>query len=286
MGKTTSKSRLGKTAVVARKKQDEQDEAEEESISTTDYLKGDVKEAPKVHQATPIIVDHREVIQFTRSNDPATLDAPPIMMTVADQGLDSSFGHGLGLIYSNSNMRHFSYPARKWKIVPWLQQFDQTDGSSEDPFQDFETLSDGRNVNSPHPLSFPVGKMDPREVKEYVLDSTRWFRTDYLSFYTHWSQRFVSPYDEGHDCFAFYTASGEMTTMYQWFENSNVVDNSNLNVEKIVASIWKRMHPPSYFLYRQKKIDASNNPAKHGYNTATFRKMKVVLRAFPRPFRS
>jgi hypothetical protein len=105
-----------------------------------------------------------------------------------------------------------------------------------------------------------------------------------LSFYTHWSQRFVSPYDEGHDCFAFYTASGEMTTMYQWFENSNVVDNSNLNVEKIVASIWKRMHPPSYFLYRQKKIDASNNPAKHGYNTATFRKMKVVFAGLPQTF--
>jgi hypothetical protein len=280
MVKTASKSRLGKTAIVATKKQDKQEE--EESISTTDHHKQDAKPAPKVKQATPIIVDHHPVINFTRSNDPATLDAPPIMMTVADHGFDSSFGHGLGLIYPESKMRHFSYPVRQWKIVPWLRCYDQTGRSSEDPFQDLETLSHGRNA--PHPLSFPVGKMDPREVKEYVLDSTRWFRTDYLSFYTHWSQRFVSHYDEGHDCFAFYTASGEMTTMYQWFQNSDVVDNSDLNVEKIVASIWKRMHPPSYFLYRQKKIDASKNPAEHGYNTATFRKMKVVFAGLPHTF--
>jgi hypothetical protein len=61
------------------------------------------------------------------------------------------------------------------------------------------------------------GKMDPREVQEYVGNPKKWFKTDYLSFYTHWSEMFVSHCKEKRDFPAFYTTSGKMITMLQWF---------------------------------------------------------------------
>ena len=76
-----------------------------------------------------------------------------------------------------------------------------------------------------------------------------------------------------------------MMTMFQWFDESiHNFDNSDINVAKIVASIWKRVHPPSYFLYRRKKIDACDDPKRHGYNTASFRKNQKVFDGMPHTF--
>jgi hypothetical protein len=89
---------------------------------------------------------------------------------------------------------------------------------------------------------------------------------------------FLSHYDDQRDYFSFYMASGEMTSMVQWFDDSFTdINDSNINVAKIVASIWKRVHPPSYYLYRQKKVDASEDLTCHEYNTSTFQKEKEVF---------
>jgi hypothetical protein len=57
----------------------------------------------RVKALSPEIVDH-EVMSWTRPN-PAVLDAPPIMMTVADLDLLN----GLGLIYPTWKIQEFLY---------------------------------------------------------------------------------------------------------------------------------------------------------------------------------
>ncbi len=93
-----------------------------------------------------------------------------------------------------------------------------------------------------------------------------------------------SRYNDSHDVFSFFTArSGEMTSMVQWFnESRSDFDDSDINVAKICSCIWKRIHPPSYLLYRRKKIQAS--PDQNGYDTASFRKMKVHFDSIPHSF--
>lgn len=67
-----------------------------------------------------------------------------------------------------------------------------------------------------------------------------------MTFYTDRSQMFVSCYEESHNCFAFYTASGKMTSMVQWFDGKDAkFDSSDVNVAKMVACIWKQVHPPT-----------------------------------------
>ena len=73
----------------------------------------------------------------------------------------------------------------------------------QDPFHDFDQKS--IMLHGPHPLRFSVGKMDPREVQEYVGHPHKWFKADYLSFYTHWSEMFRSHYDDENEYFSFYT---------------------------------------------------------------------------------
>jgi hypothetical protein len=112
--------------------------------------------------------------------------------------------------------------------------------------------------------------MDEREIEEYCSNTVKWFKSDHLSFYTDWSQMYYPSYDDSHDVFSLYTASGEMTSMVQWFnESRSDFDDSDINVAKICSCIWKRIHPPSYLLYRRKKIEAS--PDQNGYDTASFR---------------
>jgi hypothetical protein len=125
--------------------------------------------------------------------------------------------------------------------------------------------------------------MDEREIEEYRSNTIKWFKSDHLSFYMDWSQMYDSRYNDSHDVFSFFTASGEMTSMVQWFnESRSDFDDSNINVAKICSCIWKRIHPPSYLLYRRKKIEAS--PDQNGYDTASFRKMKVQFDSIPHSF--
>ncbi len=248
----------------------------------------------KIRSPSPEVIPSDEVqgLEWNRSNDPAVLDAPPIKMTLTERGLNNGFPS----FYESSHIRQFAYPERTWKIEPWPHPW--TRGNRpKDPYHDFSSASNdapfhhspfddsgsvGNDELQPNPLHYPVGKMDQREVQEYVDNPKQWFRYDYLSFYTHWSSMCASHYEDKHDCFAFYTASGEMTSMFQWFDDPT--DDSDINLSKIVASIWKRVHPPSYYLYRQKKIEASPDPKQHGYNTMSFRKMKVVFDGLPQTF--
>ena len=227
----------------------------------------------KIRSSSPEVIPSDEVqgLEWNRSNDPAVLDAPPIKMTLTERGLNNGFPS----FYESSHIRQFAYPERTWKIEPWPHPWSRGN-RPKDPYHDFSSASNdapfhhspfddsgsvGNDELQPNPLHYPVGKMDQREVQEYVDNPKQWFRYDYLSFYTHWSSMCASHYEDKHDCFAIYTASGEMTSMFQWFDDPT--DDSDINLSKIVASIWKRVHPPSYYLYRQKKIEASPDPKQH-----------------------
>jgi hypothetical protein len=132
-------------------------------------------------------------------------------------------------------------------------------------------------------IVFPVRRMDERKVDEYCSNTTKWFKRDHLSFYTDWSQMYDSRYDDSHDIFSFFTASGEMTSMVEWFNKSRAdFDDSGINVGRICTCIWKQIHPPSYLLHRQKKIEAS--PDQNGYDTASFRRMKLRFDSLPHNF--
>ena len=218
-----------------------------------------------------------ESLNWTTSNDPAELDAPPIKMTTHDR----AHVEGLVEFYPTSKIRHCLFPVRTWEIIPWIKRYDPSDYPG-DPFRDFAPAA---NCTTHHPVlhRFPVGRMDEREVEEYRDDPTKWFKHDYLSFYTDWSQMYYSGYEDRHDVFSFFTASGEMTSMVQWFnEARSDFDDTDINVSKICSGIWKRIHPPSYYFYRQKKIEAS--PDHNGYDTPTFRKMKSRFDSMPHSF--
>jgi hypothetical protein len=133
-------------------------------------------------------------------------------MTLAERGLDNGFP----LIYHSSHIHQFSYPERTWKIKPWPHPWSFGNGP-KDPYHDFSSASNdapfhhspfndsglvGNDKLHPNPLRYPVGKMDhQREVQEYVANPKRWFRRDYLSFYTHWLSMCASHYEDKHDCF-------------------------------------------------------------------------------------
>ena len=214
---------------------------------------------------------------FRRSNDPVVLDAPPITMSVADQ----AHVHGLVAFYPTSKIRHCTYFKRDWDVIPWVPRFDATD-NPKDPYGDFESSSRFSD-QAPVAHRFPVGKMDEREVEEYRSDKKKWYKTDHLSLYTDWSEMYESRYEDSRDVFSFYTASGEMTTMFEWFNESRAeFDDSDINVAKICACIWKRIHPPSFIFYRQKQIAAS--PDHKAYNTSPFRKLLARFEGIPHSF--
>jgi hypothetical protein len=217
-----------------------------------------------------------EDLNLTRSNDLVELDAPPITMTVADQ----DHVKGLVAFYPTLKIRHCMYPERTWEIIPWGKRYNLTD-NPEEPFRDFQpTVS---HINDPVLHRFPVGRMDEREVDEYCSNTTKWFKSDHMSFYIDWSQMYDSRYDDSHDVFSFFTASGEMTSMVEWLNESRVdFDDSDINVARICPCIWKRIHPPSYLIYRHKKIEASLD--QNGYDTAPFRTMKLRFDSLPHSF--
>ncbi len=154
-----------------------------------------------------------EDLNLTRSNDPVELDAPPITMTVADQ----DHIKGLVAFYPTSKIRHCTYPERTWEIIPWVKQYNLAD-NLYDPVGDFHTILS--HIKKPVRHRFPVRRMDEREIEEYRSNTIKWFKSDHLSFYTDWSQMYYSSYDDSHDVFSFFTASGEMTSMVQWFNKS------------------------------------------------------------------
>jgi hypothetical protein len=121
-----------------------------------------------------------EDLNVTRSNDPIELDAPPILMTVADQ----DHVKGLVAFHPTSKIRHCTYPERTWEIIPWVKQYNLTDNPN-DPFGDFHTILS--HINDPVLHRFPVGRMDEREMDEYCSNTIKWFKSDYLSFYIDWS---------------------------------------------------------------------------------------------------
>jgi hypothetical protein len=147
---------------------------------------------PSKDKVTSPEVIKEELINWTRSNDPMILDAPPIQLTIGDLGLseDDTTHPRFPLMEPGSAILHFIYPERPKQIVKWLKVYQLAD-QPKDPYHDFHPKFNARSDS--HPQGFPVGRMDPSEVQEYVGDHEKWFKTDYLSFYTHWSKNVPFP---------------------------------------------------------------------------------------------
>jgi hypothetical protein len=128
-------------------------------------------------------------------------------MTLADQ----AHVNGLVAFYPTLKIRHCTYPKHTWEIIPWVNWYDPTD-NPDASYRDFQSAVNCK-THDPVPHRFPIGRMDEREVEQYPSNPKKWFKSDYLSFYTDWSQMYDSRYDDSHDVFSFFTTSGEMTSM-------------------------------------------------------------------------
>ncbi len=180
--------------------------------------------------------------------------------------------------YPGSMIHTFDYPKREPlppKIVPWavLEQFIP---NGANPYNYFDAVELGGHEVSP--LRFPVAPVVRTEVDNYVIDDTRWWMLDHLNYYTNWSQRFTSNYFETNDYFSLYFHNGEGSAISDWFakRGNDLIDSDN-QVHKMVDIIWRRVHPPSYYLFRDRKIAAFENKRQCPYNTATYRKCRSVF---------
>jgi hypothetical protein len=162
-------------------------------------------------------------------------------MTVADQ----DHVKGLVAFYPTSKIRHCTYPERTWGIIPWLKQYNLTNNPN-DPFCDFHTILS--HINDPVLHRFPVGRrMDEREIEEYRSNTIKWFKSDHLNFYTNWSQMYDSRYDDSHDVFSFFTASGETTSMVQ-----TLMTPTSMLPRYTPASGSEFIHQVTYYIIRSK----------------------------------
>jgi hypothetical protein len=144
------------------------------------------------------------------------------------------------------------------KIIPWavLEQFIP---NGADPYNDFDAVESGGH-DEVSPLHFKVGCVARGEAGAFLKDDQRWLPLDYLNYYTDWSHRFTSNYFEKNNFFPLYFHNGEGTSIYNRFsKRCRDADDSDNNVNKMVDIIWKRVHPPSYYLFRDRKIAAFEN---------------------------
>ena len=121
------------------------------------YSRSSLPDTSEDRCTSPEVIE-QEVGNWTRSNDPMILDAPPIQLTMGDLGLsdDETMQPRFPLMEPDLNIRHFNYPKRSKKIVKWLK-FYQLASCPADPYHDFHPQFNARSV--PHPQRFPVGRM-------------------------------------------------------------------------------------------------------------------------------
>jgi hypothetical protein len=210
-------------------------------------------------------------IEFAKSQDPELLNAWNGIMPLLTAFKSPK-------LYPGSMIRTFEYPIREPlppEIIPWSVS-EQFIPNVADPYRDFDAVDSGGHQVSP--LRFKVGNAAKPEVEDFLKDTTKYLNLDYLNYYTDWSQRCTSNYFDKNDYFPIYFQNGEGTSIYNWFTKVNKdIDDSDNNVNKLVDIIWKRVHPPSYYLFRQRKIAAFRNKRKCAYNTATYRKLRPVF---------
>ncbi len=75
-----------------------------------------------------------------------------------------------------------------------------------------------------------------------------WLDGDHISFYTWWSQRETSPYDETSCYFPITFPAGQQAAIYSWFQQDPGISEAPLDVMRLIQYIWRVVHPPSYFL--------------------------------------
>jgi hypothetical protein len=221
-----------------------------------------------------------ETFNFIKSYDPNDLNAwNGNMPSTKDTMFESP------TIYPGTRVRTFAYPERDENLCAWVVDWEEEDldGGGSDPYHDFDaSRTGGHHVSK---LRFQVGQMHKPEVENFIKKTGKYLKLDYLSYYTNWSQRFTSNYSEANDFFPLYFSSGEGTALYDWFNKSYTdTDDSDTAVQKLVDSVWKRIHPPSYYLFRDRKIEAFGKKEECAYNTPTYRRNRLVFGKIPQEF--
>ncbi len=75
-----------------------------------------------------------------------------------------------------------------------------------------------------------------------------WLDGDHISFYTWWSQRTTSPYNDKASYFPIYFPAGQQSAIYSWFQQDTGISEAPSDIVKLIQYIWRVIHPTSYFL--------------------------------------
>jgi hypothetical protein len=190
------------------------------------------------------------------------------------------------LILGHSELRDFEYPVRIWSIVERppplvVDGNEDVDGGEgyEDPYHDFPTED-----WDPPKIQPNVGGFYLEEILN-AIEKPAWLKSDYISFYTKWSQRGRGQYDDDSDMFSVYFPSGDQARLYGFFNSRRgdwTWDTPDIR-RKCIVACWKLFHPGSYYLWVGEKIAA--NPTKYTkLNTNRFRELRATLGSVPLTF--
>jgi hypothetical protein len=175
-------------------------------------------------------------------------------------------------ILPHSGLRAFDYPLRRW--IPAPDKLDNV--FIPDPTEVMDPdLSPNQLVYVDNYHDFPKDDFDPPKLKHIVKgfqfpeilrciqDSTHWLNLDYIGYYTSYSQRSRSQYDNASDYFPVYFPSGEQSRIHSCFRSRQgdpIYDTPHIR-QQVLTACWKLFHPGSYYLYLKEKIQA--NPVKY-----------------------
>jgi hypothetical protein len=96
-----------------------------------------------------------------------------------------------------------------------------------------------------------------------AIEMPYWLKSNYIAFYTMWSQHGQGQYDDDSDMFSVYFPSGDQVRLYGYFNSKPgdwTWDTPDIH-QKCIVACWKLFHPGSYYLWVGEKIAA--NPKKY-----------------------
>jgi hypothetical protein len=145
------------------------------------------------------------------------------------------------------NIRKFSYTPRPDANAP-SHTFPHGEHPN-DPWADFHPYT----LNTPRPPSVDVN-LSSDQWATMAGDPTTWLEGDHIAYYTWWSQRQTSPYDN--DAGAYFPLSfpsGQQASIYKWFLEDGKASEKAEDISRLMTYIWRVVHPPSYLMFLARK---------------------------------
>jgi hypothetical protein len=161
-------------------------------------------------------------------------------------------------------IRPFGYLARNPQAVDRPASDDAAERHPCDPWSDFTFFDDGDldPIPSPYEDQLPAYhvKLQSDQFANLAGDPTKWFTDDQLAFYTWWTERKTSIYNDSDSAFfSFYLPPGVQAAIYHGFSDANV-DEPPVSNPEYIRFIWRAIHPPSYFLCLEQLATATGQP--------------------------